>query len=246
MNKLITAAAISAGILLSTPALARHMDVEIINLTNGLYFTPLLVAVHDDDTHLFQAGTMASASVQAMAEGGELSGLIGDVEDAGGTYVANPASGLLAPGEDTTARIKVRGRHNTHLSITAMLLPTNDAFVGMDALPIPKKRGTYSYDIDAYDAGTEANDERVVGMAGGEPGVPGIPADPSGAGGCGGSGVTGADHNTTVHVHRGVIGDTVENCDPNNLNTSDPNTSDLNTNVHRFKNPVARVVITVK
>ena len=236
MNKLITAAAISAGILLATPALARDVDVEITNLTNGLYFTPLLVAAHDSESHLFQAGTMASANVQAMAEGGDLSGLIGDVEAAGGTYVANPASGLLAPGEDTTASLDVRGRHHTHLSITAMLLPTNDAFVGMDALRIPKKRGTHTYLINGYDAGTEANDELIAGMPGGAPGVPGIPADPSGAGGVMGTGVSGADHNPKVHIHRGVIGDTNAGGGP----------SDLDRDLHRFSNPVARVVITVR
>ena len=174
MNKLITAAAVSAGILLSTPALASNVDVEITNLTNGLYFTPLLVAAHDYDTHLFQAGTDAvGTNVQAMAEGGDISGLIGEVEASGGAYVANPAEGLLAPGESTTATLKTRGRHNTHLSITAMLLPTNDGFVGLDGLMIPKKKGTYTYLIDAYDAGTEDNDELIVGMPGGAPGTPG-------------------------------------------------------------------------
>jgi len=52
MKKLITAATVSAGILLSTPALARQVEVEITNLTNGLYFTPLLVAAHNRHTDL--------------------------------------------------------------------------------------------------------------------------------------------------------------------------------------------------
>ena len=237
MNKLITAAAVSAGILLSTPALARDVDVEITNLTNGLYFTPLLVVAHDRDTHLFQAGTMASESLQKMAEGGDLSDLIGDVDAAGGKYVvADPAGEPLAPGASATAKFKTKGRHNAYLSITGMLLPTNDGFVGLDALMIPKKKGTYTYRIEAYDAGTEANDELIVGMPGGAPGMPGIPGDPSGAGGSMGTGVAGADHNVKVHVHRGVIGDT----DP------DGGLSDLNRDVHRFNNPVAKLVLTVK
>jgi hypothetical protein len=237
MNKFITAAAVSAGILLSTPALARDVDVEITNLTNGLYFTPLLVAAHDRDTHLFQAGTMASESLQKMAEGGDLSDLIGDVDAAGGKYVvADPAGEPLAPGASATAKLKTKGRHNAYLSITGMLLPTNDGFVGLDALMIPKKRGTYTYLLEAYDAGTEANDELIVGMPGGAPGMPGIPGDPSEAGGSMGTGVAGADHNMKVHVHRGVIGDT----DP------DGGLSDLNRDVHRFNNPVAKVVVKVK
>jgi len=237
MNKLITAAAVSAGILLSTSALARGVEVEITNLTNGLYFTPLLVAAHDRDTHLFQAGTMASDNLQLMAEGGNISGLEEDVDVAGGKYVANPAGGLLAPGASATTTLKTKGRHNAYLSITGMLLPTNDGFVGLDALMIPKKHGTYTYVINGYDAGTESNNELVIGPAGGVPGAPGIPGNPSGVGGGGTDpGVTGVDHNPKVHVHRGVIGDTDEMGGP----------SDLDTNVHRFNNPVARVVLRVK
>jgi len=240
MNKLITAAAVSAGILLSTPALARDVKVEIINLTNGLYFTPLLVAAHNDHTDLFEVGTTASLGLQAMAEGGDTSGLANIVWDAGGTVAdvsisAQEKPPFLSPGETAAAKIKTKGRRNAYLSITGMLLPTNDGFVGLDALMIPKKRGTYTYLLNAYDAGTEANNEliQVKDMPLDDSRIPG---DPSMAGGKDGTGVPGEDHNMTVHVHRGVFGD----MDPLS------GISDLNSTVHRFNNPVAKVVVTVK
>ncbi len=238
MNKLITVAAVSAGILLSTPALARDVEVEITNLTNGLYFTPLLVAVHNDHTDLFEVGTPASPGLQAMAEGGDTSGLADIVWDAGGTVadVSIPTQEkppFLSPGETAAAKIKTKGRHNAYLSITGMLLPTNDGFVGLDALMIPKKRGTYAYLLNGYDAGTEANNELIKTE---EDGVPGIPGDPSGKGGTGGSGAAGDDNNTTVHIHRGVLGDMYPEGGP----------SDLDSSVHRFNNPVAKVVVKVK
>jgi len=59
-----------------------------------------------------------------------------------------------------------------------MLLRTNDGFVGLDSLRIPRAPGTYSYYLYGYDAGTEANDELITG--GGDPNVPGIPAAPAG------------------------------------------------------------------
>ena len=59
-----------------------------------------------------------------------------------------------------------------------MVLPSNDAFVGLDAMPIPGVPGIYTYLLNAHDAGTEANDEIVNG--GGGLGEPGIPADPGG------------------------------------------------------------------
>lgn len=233
MKQTITAMLLSTGLLASAPLLAQQVNVEITNLTNGTYFTPLLVAAHRGDIHLFEVGSEASDNLRAMAEGGDIAGLEHDVAASRGISISNPAEGLLAPGESTTASLSRTGRHSSKLSIVAMLLPSNDGFVGLDGLQIPKARGTYTYYLNGYDAGTEANDEIING--GGDPGDPGVPADPGGNGGSGASGAAGPDHNTRVHVHRGVLGDT------------DPlgGVSDLDSRVHRWQNPVARVVIRV-
>ncbi len=230
MKKIFTAA--FTALLFATPAIAGDITVEITNLTNGIYYTPLLVAKHGAQIDLFEPGMPASAHLQAMAEGGDTSGLIADLGAEGADIVDNPAGGLLAPGQTATATFR-RGGRNNRFSIVAMLLPTNDGFVGLDSLPIPKARGTYTYYLLGYDAGTEVNDEIING--GGMPGVPGIPADPGGNGGTGASGVTMAEHNQTVHIHRGTLGD------------DDPNggLSDLDRNVHHWLNPVAKVTITV-
>ena len=222
-----------AAIVGSSTALARDLHVDITNVTNGLYFTPLLVATHDGETHLFEAGIEASLHLQWMAEGGNIDGLVDDVEFSGGRYVANPAQGLLGPGETASATLEVGGQGTAYLSITAMLLPTNDGFVGLDGLKIPTKAGSYTYYLHAFDAGTEVNDEIVTG--GGAPGAPGIPADPGANSGTGGSGVLSTEHNATVHIHRGVIGDT------------DPlgGISDLDSRVHRWNGPVAKLVLDV-
>ncbi|MCF6281224.1 MAG: spondin domain-containing protein [Candidatus Polarisedimenticolaceae bacterium] len=233
MKKYIAGVLTVSSLILSGAASARDLKVEITNLTNGLYFTPLLVAAHIKESTLFELGMPASAALQAMAEGGDISGLVMQVESAGGIYAANPAAGLLAPGATTSANLALN--HNRrYLSIAAMLLPTNDGFVGLGALKIPKKRGSYTYYLNAYDAGTEANDEVITG--GGAPGVAGIPADPGALAGSGGSGVAGLDHNTTVHIHRGTMGDT----------DSMGGMSDLDSRHHRWTNPVARLVITIK
>lgn len=70
MKSLIGAGLLSATLLVATPALARDIQVDITNLTPGIYFTPLLVAAHNRHTHLFEVGTEASAELQALAEGG--------------------------------------------------------------------------------------------------------------------------------------------------------------------------------
>ena len=89
-------------------------------------------------------------------------------------------------------------------------------------------------DLLGYDAGTEGNDEMVGSGVPGEPGFPAPqPVVDSGVG----SGATGIDISAEgfVHVHRNVLGD------------SDPagGSSDINSAVHRWLNPVARVTVTI-
>ena len=221
--------------LASFQAQAAQFTVSVQNLTQGIHFTPLLVAAHDADTHLFKAGMEASSSLQAMAEGGAIAGLQTDLDATSAQYSANPASGLLAPGASaTTETLDTHSSNNNYLSVVAMMLPTNDGFIGLDSYSIPSTPGTYTININGYDAGTEANDEIING--GGAPGVAGIPAAPGGDGGTGASGAAGADTNTSVHIHRGVLGDT----------DATGGTSDLDSRIHRWLNPVARVTITVQ
>lgn len=213
-------------------AAAADLTLTLTNLTNGTYFTPLLVTAHDEAVDLFEPGTTASDELVAVAEGGNIDGfttLLGGVD---GDTVANPVGGLLAPGDTVTFTLTTVPER-PRLSLVAMLLPTNDGFVGLDSLEFPTAPGSYVFDLLAYDAGSEVNDELITG--GGAPGVAGIPADPGGSSGTGGSGVTTAESNTTVHIHRGIVGD----------GESGGGISDLDRTVHRWLNPVARLTIDV-
>ncbi len=233
MKRSLSAVLASAVLAASPAANAVDFDVTITNLTYSIYYTPFLAAAHPAGTNLFVTGEPASASLQAMAEGGDIAGLVADVNGIGGTVVENPAGGLLGPAESVTFNMNTDGTSNDVLSIVAMLLPTNDAFAGLNAITIPTEPGTYTYNVSAYDAGTEANDELLTG--GGASGVPGMPADPSGFAGANGTGVAGADNNPNVHIHRGSVGDT----------DALGGASDLDARVHRWLNPVVRVTITV-
>ncbi len=230
------AALMIGSVLFAPPVLAdEKISIVVTNVTRGFHFTPLLIAAHDRDAYLFRGGEAATAALRAMAEGGDISGLAILADDAGAVVVENPAGGLLAPFESATANFEIKERHHGYLSIVAMLLPTNDGFVGLDSWPIPSRKGTYTVDLVAWDAGTEANDELIVGMPGGAPGVPGIPAAPGEDGGINGTGVAAVVEGK-VHVHRGTLGD------------SDPNggESDLDRRIHRFQNPVAQLTVTVR
>ena len=212
---------------------AAQLEISINNLTHGNHFTPLLIAAHDGNSHLFQAGEPASSALQKTAEGGDISELQLAVTANNGVIVANPAAGLLAPGAKVE-KVMLDSGALTHLSLVAMLLPTNDAFVGLDGWEIPSTPGSYTLYLNAYDAGTEANDEQITG--GGAPGVPGIPAAPDGMGGQNGTGVMDDSSNDRVHIHPGLLGDT----DPNG------GISDVDSRIHRWLNPVAALIVTVK
>jgi hypothetical protein len=233
MKRTLCVAVLAATLSAVPAANAVDFDVQITNLTNSIYFTPFLVAAHPAGNNLFTSGQPASANLQAMAEGGDTMGLMADVTGLGATIVDNPAGGLLGPAASTSFNMNTDGTSNDRLSVVAMLLPTNDAFAGLNAIEIPATPGTYSFDVPAYDAGTEANDELVTG--GGMPGVAGIPGDPSMLTGSNGTGAAGADANSNVHIHRGALGDT----------DAMGGNSDLDSRVHRWLNPVIRVTITV-
>jgi len=142
----------------SSSLLAQDLDITLTNLSQGLYFTPILTAAHETDTALFSLATAASAELQAMAEGGDISGLVSMLSNANANANENPAGGLLAPAMSTTFML-TNDSTNTHLSLTAMILPSNDGFVGLDSWMIPETAGTYTIMLNAYDAGTEANNE---------------------------------------------------------------------------------------
>ncbi len=213
---------------------AADYSIKIENLTQGTYFTPLLVSAHPAGTTLFTSGMPASANLQAMAEGGDISGLDADLKALGAVNMANPASGLLMPGKYTMADLGNPGAANTQLSITAMLLPTNDGFVALNNLTLPSMPGTYTYLVNAYDAGTEANDEIRGSGASGMAGMP-VPPPLEALVGTGGTGVTTTAEGF-VHIHRGVLGD----------HNATGGASDIDASSQRWLNPVARVTLTVK
>lgn len=222
--------AIISTLLSAAQVNAADLDITLVNLTHSIAFTPVLVAAHGEDTALFTLGESASLSLQKMAEGGDTSDLKTDVSAAGGVTLDLTSEVTLA---GVTSMGSFDTGSNEYLSLTAMLLPTNDGFVGLNSWQIPTEAGTYTVMLNAYDAGTEVNDEIING--GGAVGVAGIPADPSGNAGSGASGASTSEANTNVHIHPGNIGDT----------DATGGFSDLDSTVHRWLNPVAKLVITV-
>ena len=230
INHILKSVAVTSLILGSLQA--GEIEVKVVNMTGGSYFTPLLVATHGTASKLYTTGEAASDALQAMAEGGDISKLSTNLQANAATIVENPAEGLLAPGKNSSTTLTTTDTNN-RLSIVAMILPSNDAFVALNNWEIPKEKGTYKIQLHAYDAGTEANNEVVNGA--GAPGALGVPADPGGNAGTGATGVDAVAEGF-VHIHRGILGD----------DSATGGKSDLDITKHRWLNPVATAIITVK
>ena len=212
---------------------AGEIEVKIVNNTGFNTFTPLLIATHTAEAKLFTANTQASLSLQKMAEGGDISGLKTDLEANGATIIENPAEGLLMAGKSTITTLTTDNT-NQYLSVVAMILPTNDGFIALNNWKVPTEKGVYKVNLNAHDAGTEGNDEIING--GGAPDTAGIPADPSGNAGTGATGISNVSPEGFIHIHRGILGD---------MNTT-AGKSDLDATKHRWLNPIATAIITVK
>ncbi|PCJ14392.1 MAG: hypothetical protein COB04_15410, partial [Gammaproteobacteria bacterium] len=141
LSKLLLAGSFATQGLLFSPLVdAENIDIQFINLTQGMHFTPVLFSVHDGATNLYALGAAASPEIQAMAEGGDISGLQAQVVAAGGSNIDDSAPGLLAPASSSEI-LGLDVDPDSYLSIATMLLPTNDAFTALNGWKIPSEPG---------------------------------------------------------------------------------------------------------
>lgn len=241
-SKFLQSALCAATLLALAPSVfAADLTVSVTNLTRGTWFTPLLVTAHPTGFKAFTEGAPASVELQMIAEAGDTSGMQA-ILPTGSSKVFNPNNGPLKPGGSTTTMSFTggAGTANTQLSVLAMMVPTNDGFIALNAMDIPTTPGTYTYTVSAYDAGTEANDEKKAAAGGiNQPGMifPAFLNDASGKPAFINPDATGFVNATKegfVHIHRGIVG------------SASGGASALDNTVYRWLNPVARVVLTVK
>lgn len=210
--------AVSAPALAQKDALAQPIftdgtvSVTITNVSKT-QFTPLLVATHNSDIAFFEAGAPASDELALLAEGGNigpLSEVLAASDDVGFT---GSSEGLLFPGQSVTIELGADRRFD-RLSLAAMLLPTNDAFVALNGVGVPRVLDRpMRYVAFGYDAGSEPNDELCANIPG-----------PT----CGGAGPSpDADGEGYVTISAGIQGN-----------------GDLNPVEYDWRNPVAIVTVT--
>ena len=146
--------------------------ISITNITAGQSFTPILAATHNRNASFFKLGEAPSQALADMAEGGETAGLMMALMESGDGYdMQTSGEGLIGPGETKTIEVISAGTRYDMLSIAGMLLPTNDTFIALNSVNLPRWSTTLY--ANAYDAGSEENDELCANIpgpvCGGEP-----------------------------------------------------------------------------
>ncbi len=137
-------------------------NVAIDNLTSGQLFSPPVIAAHSADGHIYQMGEAASPGLQAVAETGNPSTLLAELNASPYVYNASVlASAPLMPGTRLMATFDAPA--GSLISLATMLGCTNDGFAGIDSVALGSGIDVYA---DSYDAGTEVNTESAADLTG--------------------------------------------------------------------------------
>ncbi|NLS11797.1 hypothetical protein HGP28_02695 [Vibrio sp. SM6] len=166
MNYRVIAALSVAGILTAChdgddhDNTARYM-VSIENVTSSQPLSPMTILTHNDQFQLFTVGQPASVPLEQLAEAGDNADLLALSRTDPNVYQTASGSGVIAPGTTQTVTLTVEYYANQTAAVAAMLVNTNDAFVGENALPLSSLAVGESFEMNmvVWDAGTEANDE---------------------------------------------------------------------------------------
>jgi hypothetical protein len=214
--KKTAAVVLLAGFTFSSSAIANGYSsyhVTITNLTNSIIFTPVLVASQRRAVSIYELGSPASEDLAAVAESGDIGPLTTTLNADRRVVDVQNSVGPLLPGKSVT--VVVSAAHGARrISIAAMMLPTNDGFIALDSVKVPR-HGSVTFFSPGFDAGSEPNDESCKNIPG-----------PT----CDGMGLSPGDNDGDegyVNIHRGMHG-----------------IGDLAADVYDWRNPVAKITVT--
>jgi hypothetical protein len=212
----------AGGMVVPPPPAMATFEVTVSNLTNGQPLSPVAVIAHQSGYAVFTVGDAATAALETLAEGGDNSALIAEAEADGMVMASASGAAPIGPAGSETVSIEVLQTDlpGLGISVSSMLVNTNDAITGLNGAAIAEMLAgdSISWRTIAYDSGTEANTESAAHIPG-----------PAG----GGEGFNAArdDIADRVAMHTGVVGQ-----------DDGFAASDLN-GQHRFDNPVAQITI---
>jgi hypothetical protein len=203
------------------PMFTYTYQVMVTNLTYAQPMSPLALVLHNEG-QLWSIGEMASVALENLAESGDNSAVLAESIVLSG----QGGAGLLLPGMSEMVDISytVTDVNNAPmmLSLATMLVNTNDAFTGINALAVNNLAvgESISLTTSSYDSGTEKNSELMTTIPG--------PA----SGGTGEGFNAERDDIDKVAMHSGIV------------SADDGLMVSALTQAHRFDNPTLAVMVT--
>lgn len=223
LGALVVPAAVPAGPELST------YRVTISNLTESQPFSPPVASTHQKAIRMFQVGRLASQELESIAEDGDevpmFMRLSASDKVTQAVDVGRPLTrmGTTFGSFTDSATFEISAAPGDKFSIATMLICTNDGFLGLDAVKLPRD-GSLTYRLAGYDSGTEQNTEQSVDLV--DPcsalGPMPLPGDPDGNRN---NDVATVPPDVIAH-HPGIAG-----------------VGELSADAHGWTNPVAEVLI---
>ena len=131
---------------------------------SGAHFSDLIGAVHHDSVFLWESGSTASPGVEQMAETGGTSTLSREVNtliEGKSAFAVVSGDGIASSPGSTTIVIEAIDDY-PFVSLTTMVAPSPDWFVGVDRLSLKNLDGswidTMTVELRVYDAGTDSGE----------------------------------------------------------------------------------------
>jgi hypothetical protein len=196
----IAVALIIAIIAFAAPARASSNDpatyrVTVENLTENQTITPAVVASHEPSFRIFKRNQPASYGLSQLAENGGVPVLAAELSaEAQVADVGVAGDAPIAPGQTATTLITTSAAAD-RISVTAMLICTNDGFAGASNIKTRSHDGEVTVYGRAFDAGSEINTQDYDDLV---PPCSGIPDT-----GTGMSNPALAENGTVKH-HKGI------------------------------------------
>jgi len=203
------------------PMFTYTYQVTVTNLTYAQPMSPVALVLHNEG-QLWSLGEMASVALENLAESGDNSAVLAESIVLSG----QGGAGLLLPGMsemlDVSYTVTDVNNAPMMLSLATMLVNTNDAFTGINALAVNNLAvgESISLTTSSYDSGTEKNSELMTTI-------------PGPAGGGTGEGFNAErDDIDKVAMHSGIV------------SADDGLMVSVLTQAHRFDNPTLAVMVT--
>lgn len=136
-HALRTAMGAAALVALCAAAQAAIVDVTVTvqNLApaNSISFAPLHIGFNNGSFDAFNLGQVSTAAIQSIAEGGSGTAWQAAFAAADPMATRGTVGGLLQPGETRSLSFSVDTALNPFFSFGAMVVPSNDFFIGNDS-----------------------------------------------------------------------------------------------------------------